>query len=129
MLLPVQAEELDARILSAIIAGVRRAFPFVATQDVQPLIEKHSDSLFKMIHTAPFSVAVQALLLLFQLMSTQNAISDRFYRSTSFSCVPSSVTNSLVHAVCAQSCTRLFVVWVNLIPLRPRFCDTDLLSV
>ncbi|KAL3136772.1 hypothetical protein ABBQ38_005486 [Trebouxia sp. C0009 RCD-2024] len=75
------AEELDARILSAIIAGVRRAFPFVATQDVQPLIEKHSDSLFKMIHTAPFSVAVQALLLLFQLMSTQNAISDRFYRA------------------------------------------------
>lgn len=79
-LLAVQAEEVDARILSAIIAGVRRAFPFVATEDVQPLIEKHSDALFKMIHTAPFSVAVQALLLLFQLMSAQNAISDRFYR-------------------------------------------------
>ena len=79
-LLPAQAEEVDARILSAIIAGVRRAFPFVATEDVQPLIEKHSDALFKMIHTAPFSVAVQALLLLFQLMSAQNAISDRFYR-------------------------------------------------
>lgn len=76
----LQAEEVDARILSAIIAGVRRAFPFVATEDVQPLIEKHSDALFKMIHTAPFSVAVQALLLLFQLMSAQNAINDRFYR-------------------------------------------------
>ena len=79
-MLAAQAEEVDARILSAIIAGVRRAFPFVATEDVQPLIEKHSDALFKMIHTAPFSVAVQALLLLFQLMSAQNAINDRFYR-------------------------------------------------
>ena len=76
----LQAQEVDARILSAIIAGVRRAFPFVATDDVQPLIEKHSDALFRMIHTAPFAVAVQALLLLFQLMATQNAVSDRFYR-------------------------------------------------
>ena len=77
----LQAQEVDARILSAIIAGVRRAFPFVATDDVQPLIEKHSHALFKMIHTAPFAVAVQALLLLFQLMAAQNAVSDRFYRS------------------------------------------------
>ena len=75
-----QADEVDARILSAIIAGVRRAFPFVATEDVQPLIERHSDALFQMIHTAPFGVAVQALLLLFQLMAAQNAVSDRFYR-------------------------------------------------
>ena len=79
-LLTIQADDGDARILSAIIAGVRRAFPFVATDDVQPLIEKHSDALFKMIHTAQFSVAVQALLLLYQLMSAQNAINDRFYR-------------------------------------------------
>ena len=76
----MQAEDVDARILSAIIAGVRRAFPFVVTEDIQPLIEKHSHALFKMIHTAPFSVAVQALLLLFQLMSAQNAINDRYYR-------------------------------------------------
>lgn len=75
-----QAEEADAKILSAIIAGVRRAFPFVATEDVQPLIERHSGALFTMIHTAPFGVAVQALLLLFQLMAAQHAVSDRFYR-------------------------------------------------
>lgn len=82
----VQAEEVDARILSAIIAGVRRAFPFVTTEHVQPLIEKHSDALFKMIHTAPFSVAVQALLLLHQLMAAQNAVSDRFYRYSLLHC-------------------------------------------
>ena len=83
----VQAEELDARIL--------------ATEDVQPLIEKHSDSLFKMIHTAPFSVAVQALLLLFQLMSAQNAISDRFYRCSPSPCILS-VINRL-HLLLDQS--------------------------
>ena len=76
----VQAEELDARILGAIIAGVRRAFPFVAADDVEPLVQRHSDALFRMVHTASFGVAVQALLLLFQLMSAQNSVSDRFYR-------------------------------------------------
>ena len=76
----VQAEELDARILGAIIAGVRRAFPFVAAGDVEPLVQRHSDALFRMVHTASFGVAVQALLLLFQLMSAQNSVSDRFYR-------------------------------------------------
>ena len=44
----VQAEELDARILGAIIAGVRRAFPFVAGDDVEPLVQRHSDALFRM---------------------------------------------------------------------------------
>ncbi len=86
--LPLQAEEVDARILSAIIAGVRRAFPFVATDDVQPLIERHSDALFKMIHTAPFGVAVQALLLLYQLMAAQSAVSDRFYRCHAHHALP-----------------------------------------
>ena len=76
----VQAEELDARILGAIIAGVRRAFPFVAGDDVEPLVQRHSDALFRMVHTASFGVAVQALLLLFKLMSAQNSVSDRFYR-------------------------------------------------
>lgn len=113
LLLTVQAEELDARILSAIIAGVRRAFPFVATEDVQPLIEKHSHSLFKMIHTAPFSVAVQALLLLFQLMSAQNAINDRFYRYSSCP-VPLEPVGKLANTCClASQATKLTLQLVS----------------
>ena len=68
-------------MLSALITGVRRAFPYVASEDVEPLVDKHSEALFKLIHTAPFTVSLQALLLLHQLLSGRQAISDRFYRA------------------------------------------------
>mmetsp|Transcript_8714 Transcript_8714/g.18540 ORF Transcript_8714/g.18540 Transcript_8714/m.18540 type:complete len:1163 (-) Transcript_8714:938-4426(-) len=76
-----EAEEMDARMLSALLTGVRRAFPYVAPEEVEPLVEAHGGRLFRMVHTAPFSVGVQALMLMFQLMSSRNAISDRFYRA------------------------------------------------
>jgi ribosome biogenesis protein MAK21 len=37
-----QSGEMDARMLSALITGVRRAFPFVAAEEVEPLIEAHA---------------------------------------------------------------------------------------
>lgn len=77
---------MDSRMLSALITGVRRAFPYVRTDEIEPLIEAHSDSLFKLIHTGSFGVATQALLLLYQLMSSQSSISDRFYRAL-YSCM------------------------------------------
>jgi ribosome biogenesis protein MAK21 len=54
-----QAGELDARMLSALITGVRRAFPFVEAEKVEPLVESHGEALFKLVHTAPFTVALQ----------------------------------------------------------------------
>ena len=67
--------------MSALITGIRRAFPYVAPEEVEPLIDAHSHSLFKLVHTGSFGVATQALLLLYQLMSSQSSISDRFYRA------------------------------------------------
>ena len=72
---------MDSRMLSALITGIRRAFPFVTADEIEPLIDAHADSLFKLIHTGSFGVATQALLLLYQLMSSQSSISDRFYRA------------------------------------------------
>lgn len=72
---------MDSRMLSALITGIRRAFPYVAPEEVEPLIDAHSHSLFKLVHTGSFGVATQALLLLYQLMSSQSSISDRFYRA------------------------------------------------
>ncbi|WPT12707.1 Ribosome biogenesis protein NOC1 [Picochlorum sp. SENEW3] len=72
---------MDSRMLSALITGIRRAFPYVSAEEVEPLIDAHADALFKLIHTGSFGVATQALLLLYQLMSSQSSISDRFYRA------------------------------------------------
>jgi len=72
---------MDARMLGAILTGVNRAFPYVHKDEVDPLLERHTPSLFKMIHGDSFNVSVQALMLLFQLKSSQHAVSDRFYRA------------------------------------------------
>lgn len=73
--------EMDSRMLSALITGVRRAFPYVPADEVEPLIEAHADALFRLVHARSFGVATQALLLLFQLMSSRSTVSDRFYRA------------------------------------------------
>ncbi len=41
-------------------------------------MERSAGQLFRLVHTAPFTVAVQALLLMYQLMSARSAISDRW---------------------------------------------------
>jgi hypothetical protein len=74
---PLQAEEVDARLLSGLITGVRRAFPYVMPEDVEPLVEESATQMFRLVHTAPFTVAVQSLMLMYQLMSARAAISDR----------------------------------------------------
>lgn len=71
---------MDAKLLAALLAGVRRAFPFVDEADLGVLTEQHSPALFRVTHTATFGVAVQALALLFQLLDARSAVSDRYYR-------------------------------------------------
>lgn len=46
-------------MLSALITGVRRAFPYVESDKVEPMIEAHGEKLFKLVHTAPFTVSLQ----------------------------------------------------------------------
>lgn len=67
-------------MLGALLAGVRRAFPFVDGDAAEGVAAHHADALFRVLHTAPLGVAVQALALLFQLLSARSAVSDRFYR-------------------------------------------------
>lgn len=76
----LQGGEVDSKLLGGLLAGVRRAFPFVDPADADSLVEQHSDALFRIMHTATFGVAVQALSLLFQLLDARSAISDRYYR-------------------------------------------------
>ena len=72
---------MDARILAALLTGVRRAVPFLPPATADALAARHADALFKLAAAAPLSTAVQALALLFQLQDAAAAVSDRFYRS------------------------------------------------
>lgn len=68
-------------MLGALLAGVRRALPYVGDSDAgDAAVGRHADALFRMLHAAPFGVRVQALALLQQLLADRAAMSDRFYR-------------------------------------------------
>jgi hypothetical protein len=38
---------------------VRRAFPYVEASQVEPLVAGHGEALYKLAHTAPFTVGLQ----------------------------------------------------------------------
>ena len=61
VLSPDQAAEVDARMLGALLAGVRRAFPYVDADEAEAVAGAHADALFRILYAAPFGVATQAL--------------------------------------------------------------------
>ncbi|XP_067901411.1 CCAAT/enhancer-binding protein zeta [Heterodontus francisci] len=73
----VKKTELDSKMLSALLSGVNRAFPYSKMDDEK--IMEQMDTLFRVVHVVNFTTSVQALMLLFQVMDSQQAISNRYY--------------------------------------------------
>ncbi|GMY34838.1 protein SLOW WALKER 2 [Fagus crenata] len=73
--------ELDSRLLSALLTGVNRAFPFVSSNEADDIIEVQTPTLFKLVHSKNFNVGVQVLMLLDKISSKNQIVSDRFYRA------------------------------------------------
>ncbi|XP_041015065.1 uncharacterized protein C4F10.09c [Juglans microcarpa x Juglans regia] len=73
--------ELDSRLLSALLTGVNRAFPYVLSNEADDIIEVQTPMLFQLVHSKNFSVGVQALMLLDKISSKNQIASDRFYRA------------------------------------------------
>ena len=65
----VTQDELGSRLLSSLLSGLDRAFPFLI--DTEP-IAKHVDSLFRIIHSASFSTSTRALMLISHIALAQN---------------------------------------------------------
>ena len=85
---------MKSRLLSALLAGVNRAHPFLAAGG-KSLEGEHVDSLYRVVHTGSGGAATQALMLLFNLVvgsgtlntrggseeaTTGEKVIDRFYR-------------------------------------------------
>ena len=87
----VSTEELRSRLLSALLAGINRAFPFL--DDLAALMT-HMDALFKIVHSDSFSSATQALTLISHIVLAKeekgngpyekddsSSLSARYYRA------------------------------------------------
>lgn len=73
--------EMDSRILSALLTGVNRALPYVASSEVDDIVEVQTPILFRLVHSENFNVGVQSLMLLYQISAKNQIASDRFYRA------------------------------------------------
>ncbi|KAF5894166.1 CCAAT/enhancer-binding protein zeta, partial [Clarias magur] len=73
----VKKKDVESKMLGALLSGVNRAYPYTKAGD--EAVREQLDTLFKVVHIVKFSTAVQALMLLFQVMDSQQSVSDRYY--------------------------------------------------
>nr|KAJ3420467.1 hypothetical protein HK105_005644 [Polyrhizophydium stewartii] len=74
-----RVDGVDAKMMAALLTGVNRAFPFASLDG--DVFESHLDMLFKIAHIATFNTCIQALTLIFQVQTSRQLVSDRFYRA------------------------------------------------
>ncbi|XP_008820822.1 CCAAT/enhancer-binding protein zeta [Nannospalax galili] len=73
----IKKKDIESKMLSALLTGVNRAYPYSQTSDDK--VREQVDTLFKVLHVVNFNTSVQALMLLFQVMNSQQTISHRYY--------------------------------------------------
>ncbi|XP_005146088.2 CCAAT/enhancer-binding protein zeta [Melopsittacus undulatus] len=73
----IKKRDVESKMLSALLCGVNRAYPYAETGDEK--VKEQMDTLFKVLHLVNFSTSIQALMLLFQVMDSQQTVSDRYY--------------------------------------------------
>ncbi|KAK0104742.1 hypothetical protein ONS95_005012 [Cadophora gregata] len=91
------SEETTEKMISAVLTGVNRAFPFSKSDDGS--LEGHMDTLFKITHSSNFNTSVQALMLIEQLATSKHLAVDRFYRTLYESLLDPRLVTSSKHAL------------------------------
>lgn len=61
--------------MSALLRGIKRAYPFSGMEDKD--LDEQLETLYKICHLVNFSIASQALQLIYQLLSSKNHVPDR----------------------------------------------------
>lgn len=63
--------------MAALLTGVRRAFPYTKSAGTGGTLESHVDTLFKLVHMVRFSLGVQVLCILDQVVGVNQDNADR----------------------------------------------------
>ncbi|AMD18714.1 HBL188Wp [Eremothecium sinecaudum] len=90
-------EETNAKLFSAILTGLNRAFPFANMSS--KVYEAHLDTLFKITHSCNFNTSIQALVLIRQVVTKAELNPDRYYRTLYESLLDPQLANSSKHGL------------------------------
>ena len=87
-------EEKNSKLFSAILTGMNRAFPF--SNLPAEVYDQRLDTLFKITHSSNFNTSIQALTLIFQVISKNKGKvnDDRYYRTLYESLLDERLANS-----------------------------------
>lgn len=73
----VKKGEIDTKLMSALLTGVNRAFPYAKLES--KLLEDQIQIMFRVVNLSAFNTSIQALMLLYQIMDHGESCTDRFY--------------------------------------------------
>ncbi|KFM75686.1 CCAAT/enhancer-binding protein zeta, partial [Stegodyphus mimosarum] len=73
----VKKGEVDTKMMSALLTGIARAYPFANLKD--NVIMDRLDAMYRLVHMVSFNISIQALMLIFQVLDSKDSVSDRFY--------------------------------------------------
>ncbi|KAF3986097.1 hypothetical protein FT663_01083 [Candidozyma haemuli var. vulneris] len=85
-------EERSSKMFSAILTGLNRALPY--SDLPSDIYMKHMETLYKITHSTNFNTSVQALVLVYHIISEQDLESDRYYRTLYESLMDPRLVNS-----------------------------------
>ncbi|XP_067944317.1 CCAAT/enhancer-binding protein zeta-like isoform X2 [Watersipora subatra] len=90
----IKTNEVDSKMMSALLVGVVRAFPFAKGSEKLD-IEGQMGAIYKLVHTVhKLHVSLQALALLFQVCTASDSMTDRYYTSLYAKLLDSELKNS-----------------------------------
>ncbi|EEP81093.1 conserved hypothetical protein [Uncinocarpus reesii 1704] len=92
-----QEDELSEKLISAVLTGVNRAYPFITSSTER--LSNHINTLFRITHSSNFNTSIQALMLIHQLSSSHKVSADRFYRTLYESLLDPRITTSSKQAL------------------------------
>ncbi|KAI9013158.1 CBF/Mak21 family-domain-containing protein [Gaertneriomyces semiglobifer] len=93
----IAVDGIPSRMMSALLTGLHRAFPFAKL--APEVFTTHTNTLFRLLHSTPFTTSLQALTLLYTLQATSHTLSDRFYRALYDTLLDSRLTTSSKQAM------------------------------
>ncbi|XP_073416225.1 CCAAT/enhancer-binding protein zeta isoform X2 [Dendrobates tinctorius] len=73
----IKKKEIDSKILRALLTGVNRAYPYAEIGSEK--VNEQLETLFRILHVVKFNTGVQILMLLFQVMDSQQTVSNRYF--------------------------------------------------
>ncbi|XP_065660946.1 CCAAT/enhancer-binding protein zeta isoform X2 [Hydra vulgaris] len=69
----------ETKLLSALLTGVNRAFPYCNDKDED--FDEQLNNLFRLTHINHLSTSIQAFMLIYQVQSSRQCVSDRYYQA------------------------------------------------